>query len=95
MITTKLFRDALLGKPQISRREALRYFALVAAAFATFALPISPVAAKERQSEIEVTILGVYHFSSPRSDIVNIEIGDFLEPRRQRELDDLAQALGQ
>ncbi|WP_232725790.1 DUF5694 domain-containing protein [Qipengyuania seohaensis] len=95
MITTKLFRDALLGKPQISRREALRYFALVAAAFATFALPISPVAAKERQSEIEVMILGVYHFSSPQSDIVNIEIDDFLEPRRQRELDDLAQALGQ
>ncbi|MBX7541995.1 DUF5694 domain-containing protein [Qipengyuania sphaerica] len=73
----------------------MRNLALLAAAFVAFASPISAGPAEERASDVEVMILGVYHFSSPGGDVVNVEVDDFLDPKRQRELAHLAQTLAQ
>ena len=76
-------------------KKVLRHLALLAAALAAFASPISAGQAEKLPSEVEVMILGVYHFSSPGGDMVNTEVDDFLDPQRQRELANLAQALAQ
>lgn len=48
----------------------------------------APVAAS-----VEVMVLGTYHFGNPGRDMVNVKVDDVTSPRRQRELDALAQAL--
>ena len=40
--------------------------------------------------EVEVMLLGTYHFANPRQDAVNPDIDDMLAPKRQTELEDLA-----
>ena len=82
-------------KAVLFSKKALRHFSSLAAALAAFASPISAGQAREQPSDAEVMILGVYHFSSPGADVVNAEVDDFLHPRRQRELANLAQALAQ
>ena len=76
-------------------KKTLSYFVSVVAALAAFASSVAAGQARERSSEVEVMILGVYHFSSPGADVINTEVDDFLHPRRQRELANLAQALAQ
>lgn len=43
--------------------------------------------------EIEVMLLGTYHFANPGQDAVNAKIDDMLAPKRQAELEDLATRL--
>ena len=42
---------------------------------------------------IEVLVLGTYHMSNRGRDVVNIHVDDVLQPKRQRELEQLATAL--
>lgn len=44
-------------------------------------------------TEIEVMVLGSYHFANPRQDVVNVEVDDMLAPRRQREIQVLVDVL--
>lgn len=82
-------------KTAIFSQKILKHFALLASVLAAFASPISAGHAEDRPDEVEVMILGVYHFSSPGSDVVNVEVDDFLHPRRQSELANLAHTLAQ
>lgn len=45
------------------------------------------------QAEVQVMLLGTYHFANPGSDVITQDIDDVLHPRRQTELDDLARRL--
>lgn len=44
---------------------------------------------------IEVLVLGAYHFGNPGRDIHNVKVDDVLAPRRQSELQAVADALAQ
>lgn len=44
-------------------------------------------------NEVQVLLLGVYHFANPGRDVIKQDIDDVLKPERQRELDDLATRL--
>lgn len=50
---------------------------------------ITPASAKN----VEVMVLGTYHFDSPGLDLNNPKVDDVLKPQRQRELEKLADAL--
>ena len=43
--------------------------------------------------EVQVMLLGTYHFANPGRDVVKQDIDDVLAPRRQAELEDLATRL--
>jgi hypothetical protein len=45
------------------------------------------------QAEIQVMLLGTYHFANPGRDVIKQDIDDVLHPRRQAELDDLVTRL--
>jgi uncharacterized protein DUF5694 len=45
------------------------------------------------QAEIQVMLLGTYHFANPGRDVIKQDIDDVLQPRRQAELDDLVTRL--
>jgi len=45
------------------------------------------------QAEVQVLLLGTYHFANPGRDVVKQDIDDVLEPRRQAELEELVQRL--
>jgi hypothetical protein len=57
---------------------------MIAAAQAQNAAPAAP---------IEVMVLGTYHMANRNRDVVNIHVDDVLQPKRQRELEQLATAL--
>ncbi len=42
---------------------------------------------------VEVMVLGTYHFANPGRDLHNVRADDVLQPKRQRELESLADAL--
>jgi hypothetical protein len=42
---------------------------------------------------VEVLVLGTYHLDNPRRDLHNVDVDDVLQPKRQRELEALADAL--
>jgi len=41
-------------------------------------------------AEVQVMLLGTYHFANPGRDVIKQDIDDVLQPRRQAELEDLA-----
>ncbi len=41
------------------------------------------------QSEVQVMLLGTYHFANPGRDVIKQDIDDVLQPTRQSQLDDL------
>jgi hypothetical protein len=43
--------------------------------------------------EVEVMLLGTYHFANPGRDVIKQDIDDVLQPRRQAELETLVQRL--
>ncbi len=43
--------------------------------------------------EVEVMLLGTYHFANPGNDVIKQDIDDVLQPRRQAELETLVQRL--
>jgi hypothetical protein len=45
------------------------------------------------QSEVQVMLLGTYHFANPGNDVIKQDVDDVLVPKRQKELDDLATRL--
>lgn len=45
------------------------------------------------QSEVQVMLLGTYHFANPGRDVIKQDIDDVLQPRRQAELEDLVSRL--
>ncbi len=45
------------------------------------------------QAEVQVMLLGTYHFANPGRDVIKQDIDDVLEPRRQAELEDLVTRL--
>jgi hypothetical protein len=45
--------------------------------------------------EVEVMLLGTYHFANPGRDVIKQEFDDVLLPKRQSELDSLAQRLAE
>ena len=45
------------------------------------------------QAEVQVMLLGTYHFANPGRDVIKQDIDDVLQPRRQAELDDLVTRL--
>src|ERR1041385_1537551 len=44
-------------------------------------------------NEVQVMLLGPYHFANPGKDVVKQDLDDVLQPRRQKEVEDLAQRL--
>lgn len=46
-----------------------------------------------RPGEVEVMLLGTYHFANPGRDAIKQNIDDVLAPHRQREIEDLVQRL--
>lgn len=73
----------------------MKLLTFVAMVMAMSAAPSFAQAPDEPTENVEVMILGVYHFSNPGRDVVNVEVDDFLTERRQRELTNLADALAQ
>lgn len=51
------------------------------------------VPARAAEPPIEVMILGAYHFGNPGLDVNNIKVESVLTSEKQRQLDDVAQAL--
>lgn len=45
------------------------------------------------RDEVQVMLLGTYHFANPGRDVVKMDIDDVLAPKRQVELEDLAKRL--
>ena len=45
------------------------------------------------QAEVQVMVLGTYHFANPGKDEIKQDIDDVLQPRRQAELEDLVTRL--
>jgi hypothetical protein len=45
--------------------------------------------------EVEVMVLGTYHFANPGLDLANVKADDVLKPQRQKELEALAAALAE
>jgi Family of unknown function (DUF5694) len=43
--------------------------------------------------EVEVMLLGTYHFANPGRDDIKLEVDDVLEPRRQAEIEDVVARL--
>ena len=58
-------------------------------------LGLAPVSAQEQTSDadVEVLVLGTYHFAGSTSDLINVETDNVLSDQRQAELQDLAEAL--
>ena len=52
-------------------------------------------ASAQVRENVEVTVVGTYHFGSPGLDVFNPEIDDVLKPQRQLELEALATALAE
>ncbi len=50
-------------------------------------------AASPAPAPIQVMVLGTYHFDNPSRDKVNVRVDDVTVPRRQRELDAIAEAV--
>lgn len=46
-----------------------------------------------RPGEVQVMILGTYHFANPGHDVIKQNIDDILAPKRQAQLDDLVRRL--
>lgn len=46
-----------------------------------------------RPGEVQVMLLGTYHFANPGRDAVKQDVDDVLTPQRQREIEDLVQRL--
>ena len=65
---------------------------LIAIAGLALAAPVAAQDAAE-PATTEVMVLGMYHLSNPGRDAVNMTVDDVLAPRRQRELQQLAEAL--
>ena len=63
--------------------------ALVAAASAQTKEAVRTTSAKKAR----VLILGVFHMANPGRDMFNLQVDDVLEPRRQKELSELAEML--
>lgn len=61
------------------------------AALAMLALPTAAVA--QTAEPVEVMILGTYHFDNPGRDVHNARIDSVLTPDKQRQLEDVAEAL--
>lgn len=69
-------------------------FAAIAALMATPALADAETG-DEMPAPVEVMILGTYHFANPGQDVVNMEVDDVLNPRRQREIAVLVDTLAE
>ena len=68
-----------------------RILAITTIASAAFLSNVS--VAQDKTEDVQVMVVGVYHFANPGLDEHNIDVDSVLTPRRQAELDDLAQAL--
>lgn len=67
----------------------LRATLAAAAGAALMAMPASA----QNSDPTQVMVLGTYHFDNPGLDMINIAADDVLQPRRQAELEALADAL--
>jgi hypothetical protein len=47
------------------------------------------------QTEVQVMLLGTYHFANPGRDVIKQDIDDVLQPKRQAELEDLVSRLAE
>ena len=45
------------------------------------------------QAEVQVMVVGTYHFANPGKDVIKQDIDDVLQPKRQAELEDLVARL--
>ncbi|MBX7527231.1 DUF5694 domain-containing protein [Qipengyuania vesicularis] len=68
---------------------------LIAAVASLLAVPATAQADEATQPDTEVMVLGVYHFANPGLDAVNIEVGDVLAVKRQREIRNLVDVLAE
>ena len=59
----------------------------------TVATVVSAIVAVPKSAPIQVMVLGTYHFGNPGRDKVNVRVDDVTTPRRQRELEALADAI--
>lgn len=73
------------------RVQAISIFMLGCAACATAPAPKAPRAATDRP--IEVMVLGTWHFAGSDSNIVNADYASVLTPKRQAELEQVADLL--
>lgn len=71
---------------------ALALLASVAVGQTSDALPTG-FPAQCRAGEVQVMLLGTYHFANPGRDAVKQNVDDVLTPRRQAEIEDLVQRL--
>ena len=61
-------------------------------ALIAIALPnaVAEDAPEPRNNPVQIMVLGTYHFGNPGLDLVNTEADDVLLPKRQAELEKLA-----
>lgn len=71
----------------------MKFLKCLAIVAGLFAAPVMAQDTVEPQEPVEVMILGVYHFANPGQDVVNMEVDDFLAPRRQHEIEVLTSTL--
>ena len=74
--------------------KTFTYLAVLAGLFTAQASANEPAPVAE-PAPVEVMVLGTYHFSNPGQDVVNMEVDDFLAPRRQQEIAILVNALAE
>ena len=74
--------------------KTFTYLAVLAGLFTAQASANEP-APEADPAPVEVMVLGTYHFSNPGQDVVNMEVDDFLAPRRQQEIAILVNALAE
>ncbi len=63
---------------------------MLSAVLAAITATVTPA---PQPAPIQVMVLGTYHFGNPGLDKVNVHVDDVTVPRRQRELEALAEAI--
>jgi hypothetical protein len=64
-------------------------------AFSLFLMVATPETIAQSGNKVKVMILGTYHMANPRADAANIEADDVMTPKRQAELQHLAEQLAE
>jgi hypothetical protein len=79
--------------PMVSRRSIALLMAGAATLQAQTADRPTGFPAACAQAEVQVMLLGTYHFANPGQDVIKQDIDDVLQPRRQAELEELVSRL--
>ena len=84
-------------KPRTNWKQGLVAAVLLVGSLSAWAAAPSKSGHETNQAiadgDVQVMVLGTWHFATPRRDLHNIEAEDVLQPARQQELDDLARRL--